>query len=170
MKILVTGGAGYIGSHVVLLLCDEGHDIIVLDNLSLGTKEAVDKFHEIAIKNGAVAAIVTKIPIDVPTNFPYLLFKDILKALNDLADFSRQRYKGKLVAVTGSVGKTSTKEMLSKVLSKFGNTHSSPKSYNNHLGVPLTLSNIPLGTQYVICEIGIKYKGEIRPLTNMSAP
>ena len=43
MKILVTGGAGYIGSHVVLLLCDEGHDIIVLDNLSLGTKEAVDK-------------------------------------------------------------------------------------------------------------------------------
>ena len=123
-----------------------------------------------AIKNGAVAAIVTKIPIDAPTNFPYLLVKDSLKALNDLASFSRQRYKGKLVAVTGSVGKTSTKEMLSLVLSKFGNTHSSPKSYNNHLGVPLTLSNIPLGTQYVICEIGMNSKGEIGPLSKLAAP
>ena len=123
-----------------------------------------------AIKNGAVAAIVTKIPIDAPTNFPYLLVEDTLKALNDLANFSRQRYKGKLVAVTGSVGKTSTKGMLSKVLSKFGNTHCSPKSYNNHLGVPLTLVNIPLGTQYVICEIGMNSKGEIGPLSKLAAP
>ena len=123
-----------------------------------------------AIKNGAVAAIVTKIPIDAPIDFPYLLVKDSLKALNNLANFSRQRYKGKLVAVTGSVGKTSTKEMLAKVLSKFGSTHSSPKSYNNHLGVPLTLSNIPLGTKYVICEIGMNSKGEIGPLSKVAAP
>ena len=123
-----------------------------------------------AIKNGAVAAIVTKIPINAPINFPYLLVEDSLKALNDLANFSRQRYKGKLVAVTGSAGKTSTKEMLSKVLSKFGNTYCSPKSYNNHLGVPLTLSNIPLGTQYVICEIGMNSKGEIGPLSKLAAP
>mgnify|MGYP001170518252 CR=1 FL=1 len=123
-----------------------------------------------AIQNGAAAAIVTRIPKDLPSNFPCLLVKDSLKALNDLAHFSRQRYQGKLVAVTGSVGKTSTKAMLSQVFSKFGNTYSSPQSYNNYLGVPLTLVNIPLGTQYVVCEIGMNSRGEIEPLSKLASP
>ena len=123
-----------------------------------------------AIKNGAIAAIVTKIPPDIPDNFPCIVVNDSLEALQDLARFSRKRHKSKLIAITGSVGKTSTKAMLTKVLSEFGSTYSSPKSYNNYLGVPLTLANIPIDTCYVVCEIGMSSKGEIEPLSNLVKP
>ena len=128
------------------------------------------EFLKSAIYNGAVAAIVNRIPTDTPKDFPCIVVKDSFRALNDLAHFSRKRYKGKLVAVTGSVGKTSTKSLLAEMLSKFGETYCSPQSYNNYLGVPLTLVNIPLDAKYVVAEIGMSSPGEIGPLSNLVAP
>ena len=138
--------------------------------IAINSKRDGHDFLSSAISNGAVAAIVTKIPSNLPNDFPFVVVEDSMKALNDLAGFSRKRYKGKLIAVTGSVGKTSTKAILTKVLSAFGKTYSSPKSFNNHLGVPLTLTNIPSSTQYVVCEIGMNSMGEIEPLSNLALP
>ena len=123
-----------------------------------------------AIKKGAIAAILNRIPSDLPSNFTCILVKDSLSAIKAIAHYSRRRYKGKLIAITGSVGKTSTKDILTKMLSAFGSTHSSPKSFNNHLGVPLTLANIPKDTKFVVCEIGMNSKGEIAPLSKLASP
>ncbi len=138
--------------------------------LALKTKRDGNDFIFSAIEKGAKAAIINKIPIGLPANFPYILVKDSMQALYAIAKYSRKRYRGKLIAITGSVGKTSTKDILKKMLSAFGLTHSSPKSYNNHLGVPLTLSNIPKNADYVICEIGMNAKGEIEPLSKLASP
>ena len=74
-----------------------------------------------------------------------------------MASFARNRFKGKVIAVTGSVGKTSTKEMLHKILSDQGETHSSFASYNNHWGVPLTLTRMPEGADFSVIEIGMNH-------------
>ena len=138
--------------------------------IAIKSKRDGNDFILSAIKKGAMAAIINRVPIGLPSNFPYILVKDSKKALHDIAKYSRRRYKGKLIAITGSVGKTSTKDILTKMLSVFGRTHSSPKSFNNDLGVPLTLANIPRNTEYVICEIGMNSKGEIKPLSKLASP
>ena len=138
--------------------------------IALKSKRDGNDFIFSAIKKGAKAAIINKVPTGLPVNFPYILVKDSMKALHAIAKYSRKRYKGKLIAITGSVGKTSTKDILTKMLSVFGVTHSSPKSFNNHLGVPLTLANIPQNANYVICEIGMNAKGEIAPLSKLASP
>ena len=138
--------------------------------IALKSKRDGNDFILSAIEKGAKAAIVNKVPIGLPINFPYILVKDSMKALHAIAKYSRKRYKGNLVAITGSVGKTSTKDILTKILSIFGLTYSSPKSFNNDLGVPLTLANIPQKADYVICEIGMNAKGEIEPLSKLASP
>ena len=138
--------------------------------IALKSKRDGNDFILSAIEKGAKAAIINKVPIGLPINFPYILVKDSMKALHSIAKYSRKRYKGNLVAITGSVGKTSTKDILTKILSIFGLTYSSPKSFNNDLGVPLTLANIPKKADYVICEIGMNAKGEIEPLSKLASP
>ena len=138
--------------------------------IALKSKRDGNDFILSAIEKGAKAAIINKVPIGLPINFPYILVKDSMKALHAIAKYSRKRYKGNLVAITGSVGKTSTKDILTKILSIFGLTYSSPKSFNNDLGVPLTLANIPKKADYVICEIGMNAKGEIEPLSKLASP
>ncbi|MEQ1712998.1 MAG: Mur ligase family protein, partial [Hyphomicrobium sp.] len=76
----------------------------------------------------------------------------------------------RVIAVTGSAGKTTTKEMLRACCARLGATHASEKSYNNHWGVPLTLARMPAATRYAIFEIGMNHAGEITPLTRMVAP
>ena len=127
--------------------------------IALKSKRDGNDFILSAIEKGAKAAIVNKVPIGLPIIFPYILVKDSMKALHAIAKYSRKQYKGSLVAITGSVGKTSTKDILTKILSIFGLTYSSPKSFNNDLGVPLTLANIPQKADYVICEIVLNAKG-----------
>ncbi len=83
---------------------------------------------------------------------------------------ARKRSKARIIAVTGSVGKTSTKEMLRKVLSDAGPTHASDKSYNNHWGVPLTLARLPESARFAVFEIGMNHAGEIAPLVDMVRP
>lgn len=123
-----------------------------------------------ALEKGAAAALVSHIPEGVEPDAPLLIVKDVLAGLEDLGKSARARMAGKVVAVTGSVGKTSTKEMLRKVLSGQGKTHAAEASYNNHWGVPLTLARMPRDTEFAVIEIGMNHPGEIAPLAKMARP
>jgi UDP-N-acetylmuramoyl-tripeptide--D-alanyl-D-alanine ligase len=123
-----------------------------------------------ALERGAAAAVVTRRPADVAEDAPLLLVDDTQKALDGLGSAGRDRAGARVVAVTGSVGKTSTKEMLRQVLDGFGSCHASPASYNNHWGVPLTLANLPPDTTFAVAEIGMNHAGEIRALTRIARP
>lgn len=101
---------------------------------------------------------------------PMLVVSDVLEALRKLGEAGRERSAAKRVAVTGSVGKTSTKEALAVCLSASGQTHRSVKSYNNHWGVPLTLARMPRQSRYGVFEIGMNHRGEILPLTKLVRP
>jgi UDP-N-acetylmuramoyl-tripeptide--D-alanyl-D-alanine ligase len=101
---------------------------------------------------------------------PALVVGDVLDGLRRLGEAARDRCAAKRVAVTGSVGKTSTKEALAVCLSASGATHRSVKSYNNHWGVPLTLSRMPRESQFAVFEIGMNHRGEILPLARLVKP
>jgi UDP-N-acetylmuramoyl-tripeptide--D-alanyl-D-alanine ligase len=123
-----------------------------------------------ALQNRASAALVSKVPDGVSSDAPLLVVPDVLKALEDLARAARARSGAKIVAVTGSVGKTSTKEMLRVVLGRQGHVHAAEASYNNHWGVPLTLARMPKDTDFAVIEIGMNHPGEIAPLARIAAP
>jgi UDP-N-acetylmuramoyl-tripeptide--D-alanyl-D-alanine ligase len=99
-----------------------------------------------------------------------LLVPDVLAALYELARAARARSQAKFIGVTGSVGKTSTKEALRVALGADGETHASAASYNNHWGVPLSLARCPQSARYVVLEIGMNHAGEITPLTRLARP
>lgn len=119
---------------------------------------------------GATAALVSRIPDGVASDFPLLLVPDVLHGLNCLAAWRRRQCQAKVIAITGSVGKTSTKEMLKVICSRAGQTHVSPESYNNHWGVPLTLATMPKETEFSVIEIGMNQPGEIAPLAKLTRP
>lgn len=123
-----------------------------------------------ALENGAGAALVSHVPKGVSADAPLLVVPDVLGALEDLARAARRRSDAKIVAVTGSVGKTSTKEMLRVVLGRQGRVHAAEASYNNHWGVPLTLARMPQECDYAVIEIGMNHPGEIAPLARIAAP
>ncbi len=123
-----------------------------------------------AFKAGAVAAIVADGYARTPADGALLRVDDPLRALEGVARASRIRSNAQIVAVTGSVGKTGTKEALRLCLSALGVTHASEKSYNNHWGVPLTLARMPKATRFGVFEIGMNHAGEITPLTQMVRP
>ena len=123
-----------------------------------------------ALAQGAAAALVSRRPDKVAADAPLLLVRDVQTALEALARAARTRCSGRIVAVTGSVGKTSTKEMLRNVLLAHGRTHVSVASYNNHWGVPLSLARMPKDTQFGVFEIGMSRPGEIAPLAAMVRP
>jgi UDP-N-acetylmuramoyl-tripeptide--D-alanyl-D-alanine ligase len=123
-----------------------------------------------AIQHGAGVAIVSRIE-DGWQGLPLLLVKDDpLKALERIGIAARNRSHAKIVAVTGSVGKTSSKEMLSRALAASAETHASAASFNNHWGVPLTLSRLPMTAGFGVFEIGMNHAGEITPLVGMVKP
>jgi UDP-N-acetylmuramoyl-tripeptide--D-alanyl-D-alanine ligase len=95
---------------------------------------------------------------------------DTLRALEELGRAARARSTARIVAVTGSVGKTGTKEMLRTVFADFGATHAPIGSFNNHWGVPLTLARMAQSTEFGVFEIGMNHAGEIRPLAKMVRP
>lgn len=123
-----------------------------------------------ALEAGAAAALVSRIPEGVAQDAPLLLVEDVLTGLEALGRAARARSKAKVVAVTGSVGKTSTKEMLRTVLGAQGRVHAAEKSYNNHWGVPLTLARMPVDAEFAVIEIGMNHPGEISPLAKMARP
>ncbi|WP_238364281.1 UDP-N-acetylmuramoyl-tripeptide--D-alanyl-D-alanine ligase [Mesobacterium pallidum] len=138
---------------VALTAARDGHDFVA---------QALDK--------GAGAALVSRIPEGLDTTAPLLIVPDVQAALEDLGRAGRARMTGKVIAVTGSVGKTSTKEMLRAALSGQGKTHASVASYNNHWGVPLTLARMPADSRFAVIEIGMNHPGEIAPLAQMARP
>jgi UDP-N-acetylmuramoyl-tripeptide--D-alanyl-D-alanine ligase len=101
---------------------------------------------------------------------PLVIVDDVLAALRDLAAAARTRSAAKIVAVTGSVGKTSTKEALALALGANGETHASAASFNNHWGVPLSLARLPPSARFGVFEIGMNHAGEITPLTRLVRP
>jgi len=128
------------------------------------------EFLKHAFDAGASAALVARAPANAPDGAPLLVVGDTLQGLRDLAVAARMRNFGKRIAVTGSVGKTSTKEMLRDMLATSGRVHAADKSFNNHWGVPLTLASLPMKSDYGVFEIGMNHAGEITPLTELVRP
>ena len=124
-----------------------------------------------ALAGGAGIAVVARGKREaLPKEAPLLLVNDVLEGLRDLARAARERSQAKIIAVTGSVGKTGTKEALRLVLAQSGPTHASVASFNNHWGVPLSLARMPEGTRFGVFEIGMNHAGEIEPLTRLVRP
>ncbi|MAY87376.1 MAG: UDP-N-acetylmuramoyl-tripeptide--D-alanyl-D-alanine ligase [Pseudooceanicola sp.] len=123
-----------------------------------------------ALGKGAAAALVTHRPDGVAEDAPLLIVPDVQAGLEALGVAGRARTQARVVAITGSVGKTSTKEMLAGILGDQGQVHASVASYNNHWGVPLTLARMPAETEFAVIEIGMNHPGEIAPLARMARP
>ncbi len=124
-----------------------------------------------ALKAGAGAALVSRPTGEMRAAGALLVVTDDpLNGLERMGRAGRARSRGQIIAVTGSVGKTSTKEMLRTALSASGQTHASAASYNNHWGVPLTLARTPRETAFGVFEIGMNHAGEIIPLVAMVRP
>ncbi|HMJ42960.1 MAG TPA: UDP-N-acetylmuramoylalanyl-D-glutamyl-2,6-diaminopimelate--D-alanyl-D-alanine ligase [Pseudolabrys sp.] len=129
-------------------------------------------FVEAALKNGASVAVVARSrKLKFAADAPLLEVDDVLDGLRDLARASRARLtSAKVIGVTGSVGKTGTKEALRLALGADGETYASVASYNNHWGVPLSLARCPAHVTYAVFEIGMNHAGEITPLTALVRP
>ena len=121
-----------------------------------------------ALEKGAAAALVSHRPENVAEGAPLLIVPDVLAALTALGAAARARTVAKVIGVTGSVGKTSTKEMLRVVLGGQGRVHAAEASYNNHWGVPLTLARMPADCDFAVIEIGMNHPGEIAPLAQLA--
>jgi UDP-N-acetylmuramoyl-tripeptide--D-alanyl-D-alanine ligase len=124
-----------------------------------------------ALNAGAALAVVEAAQRDkFPAGAPLLVVDDVLAGLVELALAARARLDAKVIAITGSVGKTSTKEALRRVLGAQGATHASTASFNNHWGVPLSLARCPASVRFAIFEIGMNHAGEIDRLVKMVRP
>jgi UDP-N-acetylmuramoyl-tripeptide--D-alanyl-D-alanine ligase len=158
---------------------------ISIDSRTIGPGEAyfaikgdVHDGHEFAaaaLKAGGGLAVVARDRVDglrsaIGDAAPLVAVDDVLAALRDLAAAARARSTAKIVAVTGSVGKTSTKEALALALRADGETHASAASFNNHWGVPLSLARLAQSARYAVFEIGMNHAGEITPLTRLVRP
>ncbi len=122
-----------------------------------------------ALAKGAVAALVAHVPAGLE-KAPLVIVDDALKGLEALANMARRNTKAKVVGVTGSVGKTSSKEMLRLALSAHGKTYATNGNYNNHIGTPLNLANLPSDADFAVFEMGMNHSGEISHLTKMVKP
>ncbi|MFN3971926.1 MAG: UDP-N-acetylmuramoyl-tripeptide--D-alanyl-D-alanine ligase [Gemmobacter sp.] len=138
---------------VALMAARDGHDFVAE-----------------ALRKGAAAALVSRIPPGLPPDAPLLIVPDVLAGLTDLARAARARSTARVAAITGSVGKTSTKDMARAVLAGQGATHAAEASHNNHWGVPLTLARMPADVAYAVIEIGMNHPGEIAPLAQLARP
>ncbi|WP_315923876.1 UDP-N-acetylmuramoylalanyl-D-glutamyl-2,6-diaminopimelate--D-alanyl-D-alanine ligase [Mesorhizobium sp. SP-1A] len=129
-------------------------------------------FATAAVRAGAGVLVVSEAKLAALGRLtaPMIVVPDVLAALERLGTAARARAAARIIAVTGSVGKTSTKEALRHVLSAVGTVHASDKSFNNHWGVPLTLARMPADCDYAVFEIGMNHPGEIRPLVRMVRP
>ncbi|WP_421988902.1 UDP-N-acetylmuramoyl-tripeptide--D-alanyl-D-alanine ligase [Roseococcus sp.] len=157
--------------------CDDALEIagISIDTRTVGagelfialrdTRDGHD-FVGTAFAKGA-AAMVDR---DVGAVGPILRVADTLAGLTALGEAGRARSGAKIIAVTGSVGKTTTKEMLRRACAALGPTHASAASHNNHWGVPLTLARMPRGSEWAAVEIGMNHRGEIAPLSRLARP
>lgn len=126
-----------------------------------------------AIEQGAVAAIWSKseeVPSFVPTNFPIIFVQDTLEALQILANVYREKVNPTVIGITGSNGKTTTKDIVASIVSTSYKTHHTIGNLNNHIGVPLTILSMPEDTEILVLEMGMNHFGEIEVLTKIAEP
>jgi UDP-N-acetylmuramoyl-tripeptide--D-alanyl-D-alanine ligase len=123
-----------------------------------------------ALARDAAGALVSRVPPGLSETAPLLIVPDTLAGLARLGAFARARAAARVAAITGSVGKTTTKEMLRRILSASGPTHAARASYNNQWGLPLTLAELPPGAAFAVLEIGTNHPGEILPLAALARP
>ena len=122
-----------------------------------------------AYKNGASCLLISDPNKECPS-LPVIEVKNVLKALEKIAKNNRENISSKFVAITGSVGKTGTKDMVKLALSKVGKTFANRGNLNNHIGVPFSMSNIPSDSNYCVLEIGMNKLGEIKKLSKLVSP
>ena len=127
-------------------------------------------FVAMALERGAVAALVSRVPTDIAADAPLLLVPDTMAALEDLGRASRWRSTARIVGVTGSVGKTGTKEALKRAFERQGMSFASAGSLNNQWGVPLSLARMPREAAYGVFEMGMNHPGEIDALSRIVHP
>jgi len=135
----------------------------------LGVNQDGHDYVERALEAGALAAVVSRSVAGV-SDARLIHVGDTLQALNQLGIAARHRTAAKIIAITGSVGKTGTKDALQLALAACGRVHASVQSYNNQWGVPLSLARCPAATQFGIFEIGMNHRDEITPLVKMVRP
>ena len=122
-----------------------------------------------AYENGASCFILSDTKKKIP-GLPFIKVNNVLKALEKIAKNTRKRINGRFIAITGSVGKTGTKEMIKLALEKAGKSFANKGNFNNHIGVPLSISNTPKDSDYCIFELGMNKKGEIKNLSKLVSP
>jgi UDP-N-acetylmuramoyl-tripeptide--D-alanyl-D-alanine ligase len=146
---------------------EKGHAFFAIQGENRDGHDFVDA----ALKAGAGLVVVASGKRDTfGTDAPLLIVRDVLEGLRDLARAARVRSQARVIAVTGSVGKTGTKDALRLALTPEGETHASAASYNNHWGVPLSLARLPASAKFAVFEIGMNHAGEITPLTALVRP
>lgn len=127
-------------------------------------------FVSAALAAGAAAALVSESRAAALPQRELIIVPDALGGLRDLAAAARARSRARIVAITGSAGKTTTKEMIRHVLAATGRTHASIRSFNNHWGVPLMLARLPQDASFGVFELGMNHPGEIEPLSRLVRP
>jgi len=140
------------------------------DNLFLaikGKNNDGNRYVKEALKKGAGCVISTS---NNKKNKKIIKIKDTIFFLNNFAKLKREHSNAKIISITGSAGKTSLKNLIKDLLQHFGKTYSSPKSFNNHLGVPISLSNLSYEDRFGVFEVGMSKAGEIRNLTRLIKP
>ena len=147
----------------------DSRDVVPGDLFFALKGESMDghRFVDMALAKGAAAVVVAR-----PVSGPHVLVDDTLSALELLAKCARERSRARIIGVTGSVGKTGVKEAIFAALdrSSRGNSHRSVKSYNNHVGVPLSLARMPARSKFGIFEMGMNHAGEIAALAAQVRP
>ena len=133
----------------------------------IGEKHDGHKFINEAIKNGAKLIITQK---EIKTNKPYIIVKDTTKSLGDIASYIIKKYSPKVIAITGSVGKTTTKSIIYNLLKNKYKVLTNEKNYNNNIGVPLTIFNLKKEHEILLLELGMNHQKEISYLSNMINP
>ena len=129
-----------------------------------------NKFADEALKKGSKLAVIDSDEINFNNNRNIIKVDDSLKALQDLALYHRKRLKSKILAITGSNGKTTSKELIHSILSTSYKTTSTEGNFNNHIGVPLSLLKIKGDTEFSVIELGANNFGEIDFLTKIAEP
>ena len=127
-----------------------------------------NKFAIKALESGAKYAVIDNAKFKLNDNF--ILVDNVLKCLQQLASFHREQFVIPLIGITGTNGKTTTKELIHTVLKRKFKTHATKGNFNNHIGVPLTLLEMPLNTEIAIIEMGANHQGEIKELCEIAKP
>ena len=134
-----------------------------------GEKFDGHNFVKEVLEKGAPLVVAEFLPEGVDAK-RVIVVEDTLKALGEIAKYNRRQFKGKVIALTGSSGKTTTKEELKVALSSFGITYATKANFNNHIGVPRSLLDIDMSAEYVIIEMGMSAPNEIAQLVEMTEP